>query len=429
MSANISQTIIDHELNGRSYLFSRDAWPTNRHVNRPPRDTSTRRRSPYRVSDPCNFAMPEFATAENLKAAFHIQKKEGGHGAGLDGLKYSDFSNGEIYRNLRQVARAILDGSYMPYGVRVVPIRKPSGGIRELRLKTIIDRTVAKALQLALSNYWRGVLPGLQLDVWRTLALIERVMLDRSYRVLATDDVRNAFPSARIDDVIADHRQHIQQPELLRLIESVIRGQDGRARTTGLEQGCPYSPTAMELRFHNALDRQLIATDPDHPLPLRYVDNLNVVCGSVPVGRQTLNRFAELLAPHGFELKGEDGDPVDVRAQDSSHVVLGLIPRWHSGHLGFRVPDSAYSDLAEGLLKAHQKRHPVCTAKRVITGWLRWLGPVYVDTDVSSIVSRVLRDAARLGFREICGNALHGVARDSRDRWLVLRDVVRRNGG
>lgn len=381
-------------------------------------------RAPYRVTTFPAFDFRRFASQENLMVAFRILRATGGPAPGVDGLTYDDFSPGEMYEVLRAIRRAILDGSYRPHPVRRVRIPQVGRRDRELRLKTIADRTVAKALQLTLCPFWRTRLPGIGRGVWEALARIERIMLDRAWFILATDDIRDAFPSARLADVMADHHQHIGDADLLRLIEAIIRGHDGLAHTIGLEQGCPYSPTAMELRLHNAMDRRLVVVDPDHPL-LRYVDNLTHVCSSVPAGRQVLRQDAEILASHGFEIKGEDGDPIDVRDPQSNRKVLGLIPRWYRDHLRFRLPESAWENLRVALQRAQLHQQPVTTARMAVCGWLSALGPVYVDATTHSIVSRILHEAAQQEFREI-GNPreLLQVCMDARQRWLNLRREI-----
>src|SRR5262249_58059288 len=68
----------------------------------------------------------------------------------------------------------------------------------------------------------------------------------------------------------------------------------------------PYSPTALNVRLHHALD--LGVNQGHHPLRYwRYADNLIGLCRSVSEGYQALDHLRRLLEPAGFILKGEDG--------------------------------------------------------------------------------------------------------------------------
>lgn len=71
--------------------------------------------------------------------------REGRRAPGIDGLTFSDYSRGEIAGVLRATWRSILEGTYRPAPPRLVRMPK-RGGHRMIRLRTIVDRAVGKAL-------------------------------------------------------------------------------------------------------------------------------------------------------------------------------------------------------------------------------------------------------------------------------------------
>lgn len=390
------------------------------------RSSSRRRRSrpgeipPYTVGSPDQFQLNEFAHPDRLHSVFRILEKEGGHAPGEDGLTYGDFSGSEVYGALRSVSETIRDREYRPHPTRLVEISKGNGRTRGLRLLRIMDRVVAEALHIALEGYWRSQLPGIGRDAWVIWAEMQRVMRERRAYVLATDDIRDCFPHALLDEIIRCHRRHISQPDLLWLIETVIRGHDGLGHMTGLDQGSPYSPVAMELLLHDHLDTRLEAEFRGFPLLLRYVDNLTFICSSENEGNRVLQVAEETLADLGFSLKCEERPPMDIRDSSFNRKVLGLIPRWQNGQLMFSIPESTFDDLRVSLSNALQSPAPVETARKAARGRIESLGPALVKRVVPSVVDRVISTARDCGFTELQRKVLIETAYKARKRWLEL---------
>jgi RNA-directed DNA polymerase len=295
----------------------------------PPRQRTSRRgRQPYTVASPDEFRLARFSDQELLHTVYQILKAEGGPGPGTDGLTYDDFAPAEIHAALRAVGESLRSRTYLPYPTRLVRRPKGDGRWRELQLQRITDRTVAKALQVCLDGYRRAHLPGIGRGVWRIYAQMERAMRERRGYVLAIDDIRDCFPTTPLNAVMEAHRQHIRQPDLLWLVETIIRGNDGPEHAVGLDQGSPTSPAALELTLHTRLDARLEAEQRGLPLLWRYVDNLTYVCSSEREGHQALQATGDILAELNMQLKGQDGPPWDIRDRDYDRVDLGLIPRW-----------------------------------------------------------------------------------------------------
>ncbi|MEO2034273.1 MAG: reverse transcriptase domain-containing protein, partial [Planctomycetaceae bacterium] len=249
----------------------------------------------------------------NLEAAYTILKAKGGKGPGLDGLTFDDLTTAELHEMFRGVSQAIKTRTYKPHPVRHVEIPKANGKKRLLSIPTIADRTAAKAFLICLDSFFKKLLPGVGRSTHRLFAQMDKVMRERKHFVLAIDDIRDCFPSAPIDKVVEIFRGHISQPDLIWLFESIVRGQEGPERVTGLDQGSPVSPVGMELLLHSCPDAEMEFRHQGKTQLLWYVDNLTFVTGSVREGEEALRLANETLDETGFTLKGEDGEPQDIR--------------------------------------------------------------------------------------------------------------------
>src|SRR5690348_6472323 len=90
-------------------------------------------------------------TADNLLATLDHLRQTGGPAPGIDGLTCADLSRREAAGLCRAVAKAVRAGTYRPQPERPVRIPKRTGGVRTLRLGTVLDRVVARTAADALT--------------------------------------------------------------------------------------------------------------------------------------------------------------------------------------------------------------------------------------------------------------------------------------
>ena len=362
----------------------------------------------------------------------------GGQAPGIDGLTYNDFATSEIARALKVAAEAIGQRRYRPYPTRLVRIPKPSGRYRELRLATIVDRVIAKALQEAITPVLDPIfLPGVfgfrpGRSVWDMLLAIETTAIEQDRLVFAVDDVRDAFPSVPIADAMEDFRHHIGDSDVLWLLEAVLRGSEGQTHTTGVDQGSAVGPVTMNLRLHHALDlpQSQDAATPGNPPWYRWADNLTFLCQGVYEGQSALQRARELLQPAGFTLKGEDGPPSNLKRQGAGVQILGFRVSFGNGRLWYGLGRGDWRDLDQTLERAHKMPDPVQAAKAAVQGWLTAFGPAFESVEACAVLEGVQRVAARNGFRELGKEAeLAGWLQGSRQRWLTARGSALRAEG
>lgn len=371
-------------------------------------------------SNPRSFNLAKFATYHNLCAVYEYMKRNGGQAAGVDGITFSDVSKIERNEILKQISRELMEGTYCPGLTREVPVPKgTTGRTRLLAIPTLFDRVVMKALLLCLNDYWRRILPGYGRDVWLIYAIMQQAMWREQKYVLAIDDIRDCYPSASIEQVLQIQRDYIQQPDLISLVERIIRGQRGPIHTTGLKQGSPYSPVAMESHLHNSLDTVMLMRYPGLT-QLRYVDNTTYLCSNSNEGEQILQTANEILSEAQLNLKNNDGPPQDIRDPNHNRTLLGLIPNWTNGEIQLSIPESAYSDLETGMTMSKGLPKPVMAIRRTMLGWINAVGPALMNSKVPGIVDRVSSMALQKGFREFSRSELLNTAREARKRWLNL---------
>jgi hypothetical protein len=216
--------------------------------------------------------------------------------------------------------------------------------------------------------------------------------------VLVLDDVKDAFPSVVLADVLADHARYITEPSLLSLTGVVLRGGDDIERQRGIGQGSPYSPTALNVRLHHALD--LGVNQGHHPLRhyFRYADDLTFLRRSVSEGHQALSQARRLLEKDRFTLKGVGGTH-DLRAGQKAQLLGFLLSR-RDGRLHLQPGRDAWKKLEQALVKAHETVNPAEAARTVVNGWVEAYGPAFEDWRATTL-DRLLMMAARLGFREV----------------------------
>ncbi len=373
---------------------------------------------------PQQFSMDQFANYHNLCTVYEYLREVGGQAAGIDGIRPEHVSKSERNEIISQIIAELREGTYTPLPPLIQECPKPSGGVRRLSIPALFDRMVIKAILLCLQRFWRQQLPGLGRDVWITYAIMQQTIYHENKYILSIDDIRDCYPTAPIGDVLELQQYHLRRPALYNLIERIIRGPGGLNHQTGLGQGSPYSPVAMETFLHHRLD-DVIRTNHPGITQLRYVDNLTYLSRSVEEGQQALRTANQHLERFQMSLKGQDGPPQDIRDPQHNRSILGLIPRWHSNQLRFAIPASAYQHLETGLTTTNGQSKSPEAIRRTLTGWLNAMGPALTNTMADRIVEEVTNICQRKGIREFKTNELLRTAKTARKRWLKLTERYR----
>ena len=377
----------------------------------------------------------QIADRDHLYQGFQQLKQEGGQAAGIDGLHATDLSPSEVGNYMGVLSATLLNGTYRPQKVRRVPIPKPgTTEHRILKIGVIGDRVVGKALHNAFTPFWEkyflscsyGFRP--KQSAWRLLADLEVRMQKLNRWVLAIADVRKAFDNVPVNDVIALHHKALEgikqknfnnadKARTVALINKVLRGHDDK-KSRGIDQGGPYSPTALNVLLHYQLDVPLTECIGTKPLWHRYADNLVYLAISVSEGQAFLGKVSQLLQPLGMTLK-EDAKVVDLSTGEAAHL-LGFTLRQERDQIHYGIGSATWDYLIHYLSGAHVEPNPPLTAQEVVLGWVNALGPAFEDGDAAE----VLTIAAQYGFREISLKEIRQRWKESWIRWQKCRQYA-----
>jgi hypothetical protein len=307
--------------------------------------------------------------------------------------------------------------------------QRAAGVAGALLLRDLGDRVVASALNAAMVPFWETVFHPSSVafrprrGAWRMLAELEVVVAGRGRWVMATDDVRKAFDDVVVGDVVDDHRRHVKDDALLRLVEAVLRGSADEARGRGIDQGSAYSPAALNVLLHHRLDLGFTGADPPW---YRYADNVVYLCREAAEGDRVLAKAGQLLGQVGLDLKGEDGPPRDLRKGEKAQL-LGFTLSRQEDRLRFGLGEQAWAKLGQALVRAHESTDPPKTAGMAVKGWAGGYAPAFESLrDVD--LDRVLRTATQEGFRESCSSGeLRGWCREAWGNWCAFRKRAQQN--
>ena len=227
---------------GRRYDFRVHGWSNFDWIRKATESTAQRAKKILTLE---SITLDDVIYHERMLEAFKELRREGGPAPGVDRLRAADFGPSEIAAVLRDVTRGIREGTYRPQRARCVPIPKPNGGRRVLRIRTVADRTVGKAVTIPLTPLIDplfcetsfGFRPGR--SHLQMLATLEARMIATDSWVLAADDIRRAFDFVPIDEAVSIYRNLLHDRALVELIEVVLRGHEGALRERGIDQGCP----------------------------------------------------------------------------------------------------------------------------------------------------------------------------------------------
>jgi retron-type reverse transcriptase len=375
----------------------------------------------------------EMAHPDNLVAVLRNMIAEGaGAAAGPDGIGLYDLSVADWAVHLRELSRRILDGTYVPGPVRTVKIPKGDGTFRSIEVESVAARVMAVGMD-------RGVSPFLdplflagsfgfrpRLSHWHMLAAVKKAVELNKVYVLINDDVKNCFPSARTDLVLADAGRVIPDPGVMSLITAAVRGH-GSNRKEGLSTGSPISPLLLNTHLHFRHD---LPVDRERFIAFwgRYADNVCYLVRNATEGERALDLSRTLLNEVGLDLKGQKkdgervpGEPTDLRERPTNLLGFNLTAK---PDVVLEIPDDAWNSLTDALQEAHESNDPPAQARSILYGWAEACGPA-LEYRVDTILQSILSTARHTGFpRVLTAERLRDVLDGALRRWrTVLRDA------
>ena len=236
---------------------------------------------------------------ENMKLAYKRVVANKGS-AGVDGMQVEDLKS-HLIANWPCIREELLEGRYQPQPVLRVEIPKPSGGMRQLGIPTVLDRLIQQAMNQVLqpifdcgfSEFSFGFRPGRNAH--------QAVRQAHSYavsgRTFVVDmDIEKFFDRVNHDILMSRVARQVADKRVLGLIRRYLQAgmmEDGvvSVRTEGTPQGGPLSPLLSNILLDD-LDKELERRG--HSF-CRYADDCNIYVQTRRSGERVLRSITCFL--------------------------------------------------------------------------------------------------------------------------------------
>lgn len=358
--------------------------------------------------------MTEVLDKENLKRALAQVKRNKG-APGIDGMSVNELG-AYLKAHWPAIRAQLVAGSYCPKPVRRVQIPKPDGRMRLLGIPTVVDRFIQQAIAQVVQRCWEphfhphsyGFRPARSAHQAMRHA---QATIRQGYGWVVDIDLEAFFDRVNHDRLIVRLRQHVDAPDVLRLINRFLKGGvqvDGQkqATTEGVPQGGPLSPVLANV----VLDELDWALERRGHRFARYADDCNIFVKSKRAGERLMQNVTRTL---------RDSLRLTVNAQKSAvdrpgnRKFLGFTVT--RGDARIKVAPKAIEKLKNTIreltrrTRGHRLIDIVQELKTALTGWKAYFGIAEVLSPLREIdkwVRRRLRCYAwkqwgSAGYREL----------------------------
>jgi RNA-directed DNA polymerase len=244
--------------------------------------------------------MERIADLGNLHRAMKAVRRNKGAG-GVDGMTVEELEPW-FAGNLRELQRALLTGEYTPQPVLGVEIPKPSGGMRQLGIPTVVDRLVQQAILQVLeplldptfSDASFGFRPGR--SAHQALGRAQTYIRDEERRIVVDLDLEKFFDRVNHDILMARLAWHVADKRLLKIVRRFLEAGMMKSgvcirREEGTPQGGPLSPLLANLLLDD-LDKELERRG--HRF-CRYADDCNIYVRTKVAGQRVMASVTRFL--------------------------------------------------------------------------------------------------------------------------------------
>ncbi len=239
------------------------------------------------------------AAAPTLAAAWRRVRRNDG-AAGIDRVSIDAFA-ADGPRRLAGLRWALLRGTYRPRRVLPVTIAKPSGGVRQLMVPTLVDRIAQAAAGLVLDGLLDAAFSDASFAYRRGRSVGHALGRVLTYRLWGfawafDTDIAAFFDTIPHAPLIAELGARVDSPATLDLVRLWL-GQSPHIGV-GVLQGGPISPLLANL-YLDPVDH---AIDGRRVRLVRYADNILLLTQERGTAERAGARLAALLAARGLAL-------------------------------------------------------------------------------------------------------------------------------
>ena len=271
--------------------------------------------------------MEEVLSQRNLNLAFRRVKRNKG-AAGVDGVRVDNLKS-QIHDEFWKVKEALLTGTYQPSPVRRVEIPKPSGGVRQLGIPTVMDRFIQQALAQVLQNGFDPIFSKSSFGFRPKRSAHEAI--DRSlqiqnegYEFVVDIDLAKFFDEVNHDKLMSKLARWIEGKRVLKLIRKYLQAGimvNGLVTTPekGTPQGGPLSPLLSNIVLDD-LDKELEVRG--HKF-VRYADDCNIYVKSERAGHRVMKSIS-LFIEEKLRLKVNGDKSKVTRPCETKFLGIGF---------------------------------------------------------------------------------------------------------
>jgi RNA-directed DNA polymerase len=312
-----------------------------------------------------------------LKAYAQVMRNKGA--AGIDGMSVEQLKP-YLQTHWAQLKESLLKGTYQAQPVRCVEIPKPSGGVRQLGIPTVVDRFIQQALQQVLSPLFEPGFSESSYGFRPGRSAHDAVKQARAYvaegrRWVVDLDLEKFFDRVNHDILMSRLARRINDKRVLSLIRSylqagLMRGGVVSPRVEGTPQGGPLSPLLSNVLL-DELDKELERRG--HKF-CRYADDCNIYVQSKAAGERVLASVTQFLSER---LRLKVNAEKSAVARPWERKFLGYSMTWHkqprlkvAAESIRRLKDKVRTILREG--KGRSLSQIIKELNQLLRGWLQY---------------------------------------------------------
>ncbi len=244
--------------------------------------------------------MEEMLDQENLKQALkRVMQNKGA--AGIDGMTV-DKLPAYLAANWNTICNELLQGTYVPRAVKRVEIPKPTGGVRQLGIPSVVDRFIQQALQQVLQKHWDGQFSQYSYGFRPGKSQHQAIKQAQEYvgsglRYVVDIDLEKFFDRVNHDILMGRIAKRVSDKRVLKLIRAFLNSgmmEDGLMKPTeeGVPQGGPLSPILSNLLLDD-LDQELEKRGLRF---VRFADDCNIYVASQRAGDRVMESITNFLS-------------------------------------------------------------------------------------------------------------------------------------